>query len=266
MIRLARSWRFAALPLWLGALVSLTLVLIRAGGAIRTPPPSLHANDIVTWLTTTPTAMVTFALVRLVGFALCAYLGSVTVLQLAAKLSRLPCVARTADLATAPGLRPLLRGILGAGLVASTALSVPATAWADRGASSGVATMHLLDEPASGPSSGSGHLATMHPLDEPPPAAPTTTEVAMPEATQPIVEQPDAPQALPASSTWTIEPGDHLWRVSTVTLTRALGRPPSIAETAEYLTLLIAANRDVLAVPGNPDLVFAGQVFALPSP
>jgi hypothetical protein len=39
-----------------------------------------------------------------------------------------------------------------------------------------------------------------------------------------------------------------------------------VAETAAYHRLLIDANRHRLAVPDNPDLVFAGQEFTLPTP
>jgi hypothetical protein len=61
-----------------------------------------------------------------------------------------------------------------------------------------------------------------------------------------------------------IQPGDHLWHVSVATLRAARGRPPTDAETATYLDELIARNQSVFAVPGDPDLVFPGQVFELP--
>ena len=48
------------------------------------------------------------------------------------------------------------------------------------------------------------------------------------------------------------------------TLQAAWGRPPRDRETARYLDAIIRANHDVLAVADDPDLVFPGQVFALP--
>lgn len=63
---------------------------------------------------------------------------------------------------------------------------------------------------------------------------------------------------------WTIEPGDHLWHVSEAVVQTIEGREPTVTETASYLDALIAANRSVLVVPDNPDLVFPGQVFTLP--
>jgi len=66
-------------------------------------------------------------------------------------------------------------------------------------------------------------------------------------------------------ATWTIVAGDHLWHVASATLTERWGRPPSNQEIARYLGLLIDANRQVLVVRDNPDLVFPGQVFTLPA-
>lgn len=66
------------------------------------------------------------------------------------------------------------------------------------------------------------------------------------------------------SPVWTIRPGEHLWYVCEVTLTEAWGRVPGDDDVLDYLIALIDLNRDVLAVPDNPDLVFAGQTFALP--
>jgi len=66
-------------------------------------------------------------------------------------------------------------------------------------------------------------------------------------------------------ATWTIVAGDHLWHVASATLTERWGRPPSNPEIARYLGLLIDANRQVLVVRDNPDLVFPGQVFTLPA-
>lgn len=62
----------------------------------------------------------------------------------------------------------------------------------------------------------------------------------------------------------TIAAGDHLWGVAERTLADRWDRTPAPAEIATYLQRLIEANRGVLAVPDEPDLVFPGQVFVLP--
>ncbi|PZS20968.1 MAG: hypothetical protein DLM54_05200 [Acidimicrobiales bacterium] len=63
-----------------------------------------------------------------------------------------------------------------------------------------------------------------------------------------------------------ISPGDNLWSVAESNLARAWGRRPTDSEVDRYWLRLIQANRSRLADPGNPDLVFPGQVFELPSP
>ncbi len=68
----------------------------------------------------------------------------------------------------------------------------------------------------------------------------------------------------PVPQTWTIRSGDHLWRVASTTLAGQWSGRPSDAEVLDYLQQVIAANRDRLVVPTDPDLVFPGQVFVLP--
>jgi hypothetical protein len=65
---------------------------------------------------------------------------------------------------------------------------------------------------------------------------------------------------------WVIAPGQNLWSVARRTLEHVDGRPPRDAEVLRYLDRLIAANRAVLRVPGDPDLVYPGQRFVLPTP
>jgi nucleoid-associated protein YgaU len=64
-----------------------------------------------------------------------------------------------------------------------------------------------------------------------------------------------------AAATWTIRPGDHLWRVAEETM----GTDAPLERVERYWRTLVEHNRARLADPTNPDLVFAGQVFELPS-
>ncbi len=61
----------------------------------------------------------------------------------------------------------------------------------------------------------------------------------------------------------TVERGGHLWEVATEALARAWGRAPTEVETQPYWQQLVEINRASLADPGDPDLVFAGQVLTL---
>jgi hypothetical protein len=73
-----------------------------------------------------------------------------------------------------------------------------------------------------------------------------------------------APPADAVDETWTIEPGEHLWAIAEGTLSDHRPTPPTDAEIAAYLQLVIALNRSRLADPNNPDLVYPGQVMQLP--
>lgn len=68
--------------------------------------------------------------------------------------------------------------------------------------------------------------------------------------------------ALP--TTWTLRPGDSLWRVAEVTVTDAWGRTPPEEVVGHYWWQLVAFNRPHLPDPSNPDLVFPGDVITLP--
>jgi nucleoid-associated protein YgaU len=90
----------------------------------------------------------------------------------------------------------------------------------------------------------------------------------VPAALPSVTETPPAVIA-PASLTadrWTVKPGECFWTIAESVLHRAWGRPPSEAEIVPYWQRLIAANRSALAHPGDPDLIFPGQVFDVPTP
>lgn len=62
----------------------------------------------------------------------------------------------------------------------------------------------------------------------------------------------------------TVRRGDNFWKIAQATLTSAWGRPPSDGEISLYWRQLVAANRDRLAPPHDPDLIYPGQIFELP--
>jgi nucleoid-associated protein YgaU len=74
---------------------------------------------------------------------------------------------------------------------------------------------------------------------------------------------PTAPAAA-APTTWTVARGDHFWHIAEQARGRQLGRAPTEREVDAYWRLLVAANRDRLVDPANPDLLFAGQELTLP--
>jgi nucleoid-associated protein YgaU len=62
----------------------------------------------------------------------------------------------------------------------------------------------------------------------------------------------------------TVERGDNFWTIAQDALHTTWGRTPSHAETTDYWRQLVAVNRDRLAPPHDPDLIYPGQRFALP--
>jgi nucleoid-associated protein YgaU len=64
-------------------------------------------------------------------------------------------------------------------------------------------------------------------------------------------------------ATWIVRPGDSFWSIAETVIGQARmgAERPAIAP---YWSRLVAANRDRLPYPGDPDLLFAGDVLVLP--
>jgi len=58
--------------------------------------------------------------------------------------------------------------------------------------------------------------------------------------------------------------GDSFWSIAVAHLTDVGGVAPTDAEVVPYWQRLVDDNRDRLADPQNPDLLFPGQVVVLP--
>lgn len=139
------------------------------------------------------------------------------------------------------------------------ASSAAATLRATEAAGGGTATMAASTPADAGPTPADAEPTPTAPetagepasLDDP---APTATAGATP-----------AEAVLPASMTWTVAPGDHLWSIAEHTVSGGTGTADEDV-TAEYWQRLITVNRDVLVDPDCPDLLFVGQVLTLPQP
>ena len=62
----------------------------------------------------------------------------------------------------------------------------------------------------------------------------------------------------------TVEIGDSFWSIAAEELAQQGGAPPSDRQIVPYWRRLIEHNRAVLVDPGNPDLIYPGQVLSLP--
>jgi nucleoid-associated protein YgaU len=213
-------------------------VLLVAGRVLPTVPWS-GTDDVLAWLDRHGPLVALAALARNLALMVVAYLGATIAVGVAARLARLPRLGRVVDLVSIPLARRAINGLAGvaltvsvAGGVAQASPATPPTMRLTEARSTSVAVMrHLPDHAARS-------------ADSPPPVAPEPAPAA--------------------ASTATIEPGDHLWGVAARTLADRWQRAPDDREVSTYVRALIEHNAERLAVPGEPDLVFPGQVFDLP--
>ena len=235
-------------------LVAVVVSLHLAGGPVPAPPltaPSRWA----TWASGRDPVAVAFTVVRIVALTAAWYALTVTIVGVALRLVAAPGPASVVDRLTVVPLRRLVATTVAvvvsagplSGAGATTIAQVPPTsapssaepsATIPGGGPPVTVTMHL-ETPAADPTPG-------------PPAAVTPGDV------------PTDDRADPVSGSWTVRPGQCFWSIADDVLTDKWDRPPTDAEIVPYWRRLIEANRDRLSDPHNPDLIFAGQVFALP--
>lgn len=236
---------------WILTLIAIIWLLGRLGSGSLSTPPLLDRSELQLWLDGRDAVTVAFALVRLIGLVMAWYLLVVTTVGLAARLSRIPALVRLTDLATIPAVRKVLGAVAGVGLTASAASLMAASMLPDQA-------------PAQ---ADAGDLGTRMVLERLPDGSDVILRRLPDEdgtATM-RVEQAPAEQAAPAPpQQWTTAPGDHFWHIAEATLTDAWGRAPTEAEVTPYWTQLVETNRPVLSDPGNPDLIYPGQVFQVP--
>ncbi|MEX1177437.1 MAG: hypothetical protein WEB09_03155 [Nitriliruptor sp.] len=291
-----------ALPLigWLGSLAAGIVLFTALGdGPLATPPvttPSAWGD----WAAQRDAVTATVAILRLVVLALAWYLVAVTTVGLLARVTRAARLIRIADALSVPFIRQVLQGALGLSLAAGVVVSSagPVTAPSSRtDAASGGATAIAVslapgDEPRSEPGGarmvaighGSdpeadefGNTAAMSALEEAPTASmravdPATSRMVglgPPGASTGAVTDAEAVTEVAAGDAadlHEVAPGEHLWSIAAAHLAAHLGHAPSETEIAAHWERLVELNRDRLANPDDPDLIFPGQRFELPGP
>jgi len=96
--------------------------------------------------------------------------------------------------------------------------------------------------------------------------APRVEEHRAPPAPSPAPSAPTpAPLGPARGQTYAVRTGDNLWRIARAELVRRGNSQPDEATIARYWQAVIAANRTVLR-SGNPNLIFPGELVALPEP
>jgi nucleoid-associated protein YgaU len=215
--------------LMLVAALSAAALLLRLGRALPWPE-GLSRAQLESWLTAEGAVRSSFAVARATGLVLAVYMALLAVLAFVAALSGAAGAARVALRVALPSLRPLVAPIVAITLTVTTA--VPAVAQG---------------------------------RDQPPPVMQI---VASPDSNPPVMrlvpaETRAAPPASTPATTHTVVPGDTFWSIAEDVL-RTDGRAASDHDVVSYWHALIDRNRDRLRVPGEPDLIFPGQVFELP--
>jgi hypothetical protein len=256
----------AGLALWLAFLVAVLFVVAAAGtGALAAPPVTGGAPAFARWLDGRDAAQAAFAFLRLVVLALAAYLLVTTVIALGLRLARADRSADAVERLTIPTVRRLVQTAAGASVAVSLVVAGGAAAVAGAAqtaaTSSGAVTMRRL------PDDGAVTPVTMRRLDDGAAAgvdAPTMRRLPDDAAPTPVASEP-ATAAGPAARTWTVRHGDSFWRIARHSLAEAWGRAPSDRELTPYWSAVVETNRSMLRDPGNPDLLFPGDVVALPA-
>lgn len=255
------------------AIASIVVVLHHAGSSALATPSTVDLDAWGRWVETTGPTTVAVALVRLGSLVVAYHLLGSLALAAAGRAFHRPGLIRCADRFTLPGLRGPVRRMLGLGLTATAALATPLPRTVAASPPGPIATMHVADPaplgtatlrataplPGSGP--GAASLAVVEPRADDPAAvhAATAADRAGPDGFDPA--RSDDPGAVidHAGPTHRVVPGDHLWSIAERTVEARTGRADE-ATVERYWRTLVAANPQL----AHPDLVFPGEVLALP--
>jgi len=244
-----RGARAIAMEVVVGAIA---IALWSAGRVL--PSPSLSSwSGATRWYASVGPEVAVASLVRVGALGVAVWLFVATAAQLLTGVGAPAVVRWAADLIAPRSLQRFVHGLAGFSLSAGLAVAVP---------SAGIPSL----DPADG--------AVLHLIAEPPPGtatlrlAPAIAPAVAPPAT-PVPVTPAAPPAPPAASladTFVVEPGDSLWSIAEEVLADGADGRPDDGAVERYWRRLIEANRHALVDPGNPDLIYAGQVLVLPAP
>ena len=277
------------------------IVVFTALGSSELAAPPWRPSAWGAWATSIGPLPVVFALLRLLVLALAWYCLAAVLLTTVAGSAMAAAGDGRGDVLTPPLLRPALHRALGISL-ATTLLLSPDVAVAlpppvDAPASGEVNDENSAVQPAEvdpdegrSPSVGP-EVADRLPsagrdvLDEQsPPARLHGADGSVPPVLEWVTnamrdESRDLPTARPTDSTSgaagiearagegmsrPVRPGDSLWSIAREALTTARGTAANDAVVADYWREVVEHNRDELADPTNPDLIFPGQDVRLP--
>ena len=258
--------RMAPMAAWVAALLAVGGAMVVAGHGALSAPRLLEPSTWDEWAAARPAPDAAMAVLRLVVLGLDGYLLLATVVAVVLRLVRAERAITVADVLTVPAVLRVVQTGLGVGLVGASVAAATAggTGLSARPTRADTALVSSADEPPllrelpSHPATTSTSTTT---------TSTTTTSTTAPELPPTdVAVTVTVPVEVVDSSTWLVQPGDHLWSIAERTLAGAWARSVSDAEVAPYWRDLIELNRARLADPSNPDLIFPGQTFVLPTP
>jgi len=223
--------------------------LYGAGGGALTAPALTEPGQWSGWLEARGPVVAAFSLLRLLAIGVIWYLVVATLVGAGLRMVGAASLVRVTDRLTVGPVRRMLAGSVSLGLAASGLVAVAAPALR-----AGAAAQTSTTAPSAGPPA----TVTMHRLG-PAEAQPPLAGALRPEVTIPTT-------AAAATERWTVKPGECFWSIAESALTEHWGRAPTDAEIVPFWTRLIDTNRDRLVHGENPDLIFPGQVFTVPTP
>lgn len=292
MVRAVRTDRCAtttpALVAWVAGLAATITICSLLGRGPLSGPPLVRPTEWPSWLAAHGPVPAAMAIVRVAILVVCWYLAALTVLAAVGRATgNVGAVAALCSAAPAPARR-MLAAAFGAGAILAAGISLPTApvrtgpmvlAAADAGRTR---TLRRLDAapgapgsapPTSIPAPGSPAVTAGPPAPAGPPPAPpgrsappSRSATPPPPAVAAVPTPPVGPEPRAASreGEWVVRPGEHFWSIAEAHLTAARGGQPALREIGRYWRALVAANRDRLADPANPDLLFPGQRLRLP--
>lgn len=95
-------------------------------------------------------------------------------------------------------------------------------------------------------------------------STPPTDSSSPPGVTPPPDASPPATGAPQPQMQHTVRSGESFWAIAAAEVERVTQHQPDLTQVDGYWRALVRANADRLVHPGNPDLVYVGQVLDLP--
>jgi hypothetical protein len=255
-----RAYSTLRVVAWLALLIGVIAGFTALGGGRLGGPPLGEPAEWAAWAAGRAPVEVMFALLRLGALGLAWYLLGVSVLGIAVRMVRARRLIAVADVITLPVVRRMLQAALGVSLAggsltmnlagASASEAPPAVEATET--STAAWTWRLTEREVRGEA---------QPLPSPPSSVPWV-------ARDPAPAPPTAATTLPADQVtqWRVDAGQHFWSIAEHVLRGAWDRQPTDDEIVPYWKELIEENREALADPENPDLIYPGQVFTVPTP